>query len=125
MSERTPHRCSLPEFEAPELPSAGEAGSWATADNLDAFFTRVYRYYEGKGFASILIARVLNIAALGFTVAFSGVLLLWVDWGALHAQCVHDDTCDIASVVFYRHPYGAWRCRLACSAVASRTSAIE
>jgi autophagy-related protein 9 len=43
-------------------------------------------------------ARVLNLLALGFTAAFSGFLLLWVDWGALRAKCIQQDTCDILEV---------------------------
>ncbi len=46
----------------------------------------------------IVAARVLNLLALGFTAAFSGFLLLWVDWGALHAECLRQDTCDILEV---------------------------
>ena len=46
----------------------------------------------------IITARVLNLAALGFTAAFSGFLLLWVDWGALRSACLLDDTCDILDV---------------------------
>lgn len=56
------------------------------------------RYYQEKGFWVIVTARVLNLLALGFTAAFSGFLLLWVDWGALRAECIQQDTCDILEV---------------------------
>jgi hypothetical protein len=56
------------------------------------------RYYEEKGFQVILVSRVLNLLALGFTVAFSAVLLLFVRWDALRARCILDDTCDISEV---------------------------
>lgn len=79
--------------------------SWAAVDNLDLFFTRVYRYWEEKGFAVILTARVLNLAALVFTVVASGVLLLWVDYAALHAQCLQQDTCNLWDVAFKAHPF--------------------
>lgn len=58
----------------------------------------VCRYYQEKGFWVIVTARVLNLLALGFTAAFSGFLLLWVDWGALRADCIQQDTCDILEV---------------------------
>jgi Autophagy protein ATG9 len=56
------------------------------------------RYYQEKGFWVIVTARVLNLLALGFTAAFSGFLLLWVNWGALRAECIQQDTCDILEV---------------------------
>ncbi len=56
------------------------------------------RYWQEHGLATILVSRLLNLAALLFTVAFSGFLLLAVDWGALRAQCVADNTCNIAQV---------------------------
>ena len=46
----------------------------------------------------ILVSRVLNLLALGFTVVFSGFLLLCVNWRALHAECIVADTCDISEV---------------------------
>lgn len=57
-----------------------------------------HRYYEEKGFQVILVSRVLNLLALGFTVAFSAVLLLFVRWDALRAECILKDTCDISEV---------------------------
>ena len=60
------------------------------------------RYYEEKGFSVILAARTLNVLALGFTVVFSGFLLLSVKWSALHSECVVAGTCDIAEVCICR-----------------------
>ena len=56
------------------------------------------RYYEEKGFAVILVSRILNLLALAFTIAFSAFLLLSVKWGALHSECILRDTCDISEV---------------------------
>lgn len=56
------------------------------------------RYYEEKGFETILVSRVLNLLALGFTIAFSAFLLLFVRWHALHSECIVKDTCDISQV---------------------------
>ena len=54
----------------------------------------------------ILAARTLNVLALGFTVVFSGFLLLSVKWSALHSECVVAGTCDIAEVCT------CWQCRV-------------
>lgn len=43
----------------------------------------VCRYWHEKGFLNILVGRLLNLAALGFTLVFSAFLLLAVDWRAL------------------------------------------
>ena len=48
----------------------------------------------------IVTARLLNVLALGFTVIFSGFLLLSVKWRALQSECVIAGTCDIAEVRF-------------------------
>lgn len=46
----------------------------------------------------IVTARLSNVLALGFTVVFSGFLLLSVKWRALQSECVIAGTCDIAEV---------------------------
>ncbi len=56
------------------------------------------RYYEEKGFTVICMSRLLNLLALGFTIAFSAFLLLFVKWRALKSPCIQDDTCDISDV---------------------------
>jgi hypothetical protein len=66
-----------------------------------------YRYWHDKGFVTIILSRVLNICALAFTIAFSGFLLLAVNWGALHAECIVKDTCDITAAALYAHPLQA------------------
>ncbi len=64
----------------------------------------IYRYWHGRGLSSIVVSGLLNIAALAFTIAFSGFLLLFVNWGALHSECIVQDTCDIISVALYSQP---------------------
>ena len=46
----------------------------------------------------ILVSRLLNLLALGFTIAFSAFLLLFVRWRALRSECILADTCDISEV---------------------------
>ncbi|GLI70528.1 hypothetical protein VaNZ11_015443 [Volvox africanus] len=88
----------------------GESYEFAAIANLDLFFTRVYRYWHEHGFTSILLAGALNLLALVFTAAFSIFLLLFVDWRALHAECIApragggSGDCDLAAVALDRRP---------------------
>lgn len=56
------------------------------------------RYWESKGFVVTLTARVLNLAALAFTLMVSAVLLLWVDYAGLQAECLRRDECNVWDV---------------------------
>ncbi len=76
---------------------------WGAYSNLDRFFSRLYSYYLEKGFSVILLSRVMNVLTLAFTIFFSGFLLLYVNWGAIH-ECGRDDDCDVANVVFNTRP---------------------
>jgi len=73
----------------PDLLFADEATQWdaVPAMNLDKFLRRVYDYYLERGFACILVSRVLNLLTLAFTIWFSGFLLLFVNWTALLNRC--------------------------------------
>ena len=49
----------------------------------------MFRYWAGRGFCAHLLSGGLSLAALGFTVALSGFLLLGLDWGGLlSARCL-------------------------------------
>ena len=61
------------------------------------------RYHQDKGFQVILVSRVLNVLALGFTIVFSAFLLLCVRWNAFHSKCIQEDTCDISEVYCLAH----------------------
>lgn len=52
----------------------------------------------------MVVTRVLNIFALAFIAAFSGMLMLAVDWAGLHNPCIVERKCDILEVAFHRHP---------------------
>ncbi len=64
----------------------------------------MHRYWHDKGMTNILVSRLLNLAALAFTILCSSFLLLFVDWGALSDPCIHAGTCDILSVALHAHP---------------------
>jgi hypothetical protein len=49
------------------------------------------RYWSGKGLRAIILAGVLNLGSLAFTILFSAFLLLGVNWKAvLTADCIAD-----------------------------------
>ena len=64
----------------------------------------VRRYWQGKGFYTIILREVLNLVALLFTVAFSGFLLLFVNWGKLDSKRITEDRVDIIHIVIKPHP---------------------
>ena len=68
-------------------------------------FTSLYTYFKEKGFACIVTSRVVNILTLGFTIFFSGFLLLYVDWTYLRTACAENGSaCDILRDATYASP---------------------
>lgn len=88
--------------------------------SLQAPFTSIphcgplIRYHREQGLFPYLSSRLCNLAALAFTILCSFVLLLAVDWRAIHDPCVRERTCDLSDVMFrpdpLRHGSYAWRC---------------
>ncbi|GMH34130.1 hypothetical protein BSKO_01964 [Bryopsis sp. KO-2023] len=107
-SSRIPYQSlpSLPEGEidTPELAGA-ESYELEAHTNLDRFFTRIYRFWHGKGFYNIVLREVINLLALLFTILFSAFLLLFVKWEAIHNSCVREGTCSLSSIVDMTHPF--------------------
>ena len=64
-----------------------ERYQWEAIQNLDHFFTRIYRYHTEKGFAVIITSRILNLLTLAFTITFSAFLLLKVNYHVLFSDC--------------------------------------
>ena len=86
-----------------------ERGTSLGIQNLDAWFTSLYSYFKEKGFHCIVVGRVVNLLTLGFTIFFSGFLLLYVDWEALGGSCAeasHEtgDPCDILRDATFASP---------------------
>lgn len=69
--------------------------SWVSEGNLDVFFSRLYLYWESKGFRHFLAGRVLNLLALAFTGGLSGFLLLGVNYSGLKDPCLRDGSCSV------------------------------
>ena len=86
-----------------------ERGTSLGIQNLDAWFNSLYSYFKEKGFHCIVVGRVVNLLTLGFTIFFSGFLLLYVDWEALGGSCAeasHEtgDPCDILRDATFASP---------------------
>eukprot|EP00850_Spirogloea_muscicola_P012653 SM000082S22895 [mRNA] locus=s82:523573:527908:- [translate_table: standard] len=89
----------------------GESTPWRVPADLDRFLERVYRYYCDKGFWCILTMGILELLTLGFTIAFSALLLLVIDWhGLLNARCgvaaaeQGYPPCNLALEAVHAHP---------------------
>ncbi|KDD72352.1 hypothetical protein H632_c3471p0, partial [Helicosporidium sp. ATCC 50920] len=102
---------------------AGEDRRWGAVANLDVFFTRLYRYWEERGWASSVSSRALNVLALCFTLALSSLLFLCVDYEALATDCQDAPRfplgCDdLWAVAVTRSPWqGPWTFLRACAAL--------
>lgn len=80
--------------------------------DLDEFFQRVYQYYCDKGFWCMFTKWLCELVSLGFTIGFSGFLVLFVNWqGLLSAKCGIDainegnfHNCDLVKEALYEHP---------------------
>ena len=64
---------------------------------------KLCRYWQEKGFAAIVASRILNLGALAFTIVMATFLLLIFDRDGLKQPCLHEDTCDMATVAV-KHP---------------------
>lgn len=53
----------------------------------------MYKYYQNKGFNSILASGATNLVSMAFTVALSTWLFAFVDWGALRT-CSDEESCQ-------------------------------
>lgn len=65
---------------SPENILGGESFKWDLVTDLDHFFSRLYHYYCNKGFWCIVTQWAVELLTLGFTIVFSGFLILFVNW---------------------------------------------
>jgi len=63
-----------------------------SVNNLDKFFQVLYSYYAEKGFWAMIVARIVNILIIAFTMAFSTWLFLFVNWSEL-LKCTTEQAC--------------------------------
>ncbi|XP_026407147.1 autophagy-related protein 9-like [Papaver somniferum] len=97
--------------ESPSDLLNGEGLNVEPIADLDLFFDRLYKYYCENGLQCIIIKWVVELLSLGFTICFSGVFLLFVDWNGLrNAKCGIEAVesgikpCDLAKEAFHQHP---------------------
>ncbi|KAL3686025.1 hypothetical protein R1sor_004047 [Riccia sorocarpa] len=90
----------------------GETSRWEAIADLDRFFERIYQYYCDKGFWCIVTQWIVELLTLGFTISFSGFLLLFVNWrGLLHAKCgvegieTTGKDCNLYEEALWPHPF--------------------
>ncbi|KAI9100417.1 autophagy protein Apg9-domain-containing protein [Phlyctochytrium arcticum] len=53
---------------------------WVETGNLDKLLKQIYSFYAGKGFFSIILARITNLFVLAFIVSFSTFLFQCIDY---------------------------------------------
>lgn len=98
----------------PECPTDVEAtgtnGRWDAAPDLERFLASFYRYFEVKGYRGVLAVHLSHLVALVFTIAFSFILLFFVNWQAL-LSCDSEDTCRAVYLCYTKpfHHIGVWR----------------
>ncbi|CEM07555.1 unnamed protein product [Vitrella brassicaformis CCMP3155] len=80
-----------------------QSRQWDAVQDLDRFLSTFYKYYEEKGFASIVASHVTHLVALLFTIVFSFFLLVYVNWGAV-LKCDSEETCREVSI-FIQQPF--------------------
>ncbi|GLJ42584.1 hypothetical protein SUGI_0882740 [Cryptomeria japonica] len=76
------------DIESPLDLLKGERQKVGPISDLDRFFERLYKYYCEHGLRCIVIRWIGNNVSLGFTIVFSGICLLCVDWhGLISLKC--------------------------------------
>ncbi|XP_014257003.1 autophagy-related protein 9A [Cimex lectularius] len=65
------------------VPECGKAAKWNHIEDLDSFFTRVYKYHQKNGFMCMVLQEVLELFQFIFVVFFSVFLFNCVDYAIL------------------------------------------
>ncbi|XP_014679161.1 PREDICTED: autophagy-related protein 9A-like [Priapulus caudatus] len=81
LSADSPHERLIMIHEVPE----NNKSRWNHVEDLDEFFTRVYRYHQKNGFFCMMLQEGLELVQFAFVVLFSLFLLGCVDYSRLHA----------------------------------------
>ena len=59
------------------------AARWNHIEDLDAFFTRVYKYHQHHGFTCMILEELFQLFQFAFVVCFSTFLLKCVNYSIL------------------------------------------
>lgn len=82
---------------------------WNHIEDLDSFFTRMYRYHQRHGYNCMLVHKVLELLQFLFVVAFTTYLLYCIDYPVLFKnKQVHNGT-DKVSLTDVMMPLGECR----------------
>lgn len=88
-----------------EFLEAGEgSGEWLGIQDLDTFFRQIYHYHSDKGLVHITVRWAAELFTFGFTISFSGFLLLWVNWAGVLSCGSGGSRCDLARDGVYDNP---------------------
>jgi len=66
--------------------------------NLDAFLSNIYEYHRGGGFYPIVYSKISNLIIIAFTIAFSVLLVGFVNWHSV-LNCGNDDRCKHVELI--------------------------
>jgi len=80
------------------VPEGGKAARWNHIEDLDSFFTRVYQYHQGHGFACMVLQEVFELFQLVFVVFFSMFLSNCVDYPVLFKDKVKNSTTSKVTI---------------------------
>lgn len=71
--------------------------------NLDKFLVKVYNYWHGKGFFTVLLAKMLNMLTMLWVICFATFLLTSVDYKSLFDR-INDNSqpVNLTSIIHYR-----------------------
>ena len=70
-------------FQAPE---SAKTRNWNHVQNLDEFFTRIYKYHQKRGFFCILLSDLLDLLQFVFVMVLTSFLAECVDYGILFGE---------------------------------------
>ena len=63
----------------------------------DRFLAAAHHYFAERGLTAAALTRFLNALTLAFTVAFTALLLLYIDWGAIVSERAFDACTQMAA----------------------------
>ena len=88
-----PHERLLEMEMDPALLQGDTREQWEAIADLDAFFSRVYDYFQGRGIRCILASRIISLLTLGFTIILTLFLVEMMNWNGLLNECVDELSC--------------------------------
>ena len=98
-----PHEKSFTLLQASPALGPTADNDYTAVGNVDEFLVHLYKYYEAKGLHGRIADHFSHLVALGFTIAFSFLLVFYIDWPAIFS-CRSEATCA-AVTFFYPNPF--------------------